>query len=223
MNGKDIVTKGIDVSIAPGPITLRGELSVLPAAKAMVLFAHGSGSSRLSPRNQSVARTFQKAGFGTLLFDLLTEEEEEMDFKSRQLRFDISLLATRLAEATIWVTQKDEIKHLRVGYFGASTGGAAALVAAAKIGERIGAVVSRGGRPDLAGETLREVKSPTLLIVGERDEVVIGINQQALLKLTCPKQLKIVPRASHLFEESGVLEEVAQLATEWFQRHLSDS
>ena len=216
----DIVTKASEVTIAPGPTRLRGELSVPPGAKAIVLFAHGTGSSRLSPRNQAVARVFQKAGLGTLLFDLLTEEEEEMDFKNRQFRFDIELLATRLIDATHWLAQKDELKALSVGYFGSSTGGAAALVAAAKIGGKVGAVVSRGGRPDLAGEALRQVKSPTLLIVGERDEVVTGLNQQALLKLICLKELKIIARASHLFEEPGCLDEVTYVATDWFQRHL---
>ncbi len=182
----------------------------------MVLFAHGSGSSRHSPRNQYVAQVIRAAGIGTLLFDLLTRDEEAVDLHTGRLRFDIGLLARRLVDATDWIART--AKGLRVGYFGASTGGGAALVAAAELGSQIGAVVSRGGRPDLAGEALSRVRSPTLLIVGGRDLPVIQMNEEAYARLRCVKELKIVPGATHLFEEPGALEEVARLATEWFQR-----
>jgi dienelactone hydrolase len=186
-----------------------------------VLFAHGSGSSRHSPRNQFVARRIREAGVGTLLFDLLTREEESVDIYTRQLRFDIRLLARRLLDATDWVKREADLWHLRIGYFGASTGGGAALVAAAELGEEVGAVVSRGGRPDLAGPSaLQRVNSPTLLIVGGFDEPVIKMNEEAYAWLRCEKELKIVPGATHLFEEPGTLEEVARLAAEWFQMHL---
>jgi len=207
------------VRIESGSVTLEGELSVPENASGIVLFAHGSGSSRHSPRNQYVARVIREAGVATLLFDLLTREEEAVDLTTRHLRFDISLLARRLIEATTWIQKQDDTRHLRVGYFGSSTGGGAALVAAAGADE-IGAVVSRGGRPDLAGPALRHVKAPTLLIVGGRDEVVINLNKEAYAELRCEKELKIVPGASHLFEEPGALEEVARLAAEWFQSHL---
>jgi putative phosphoribosyl transferase len=209
-----------DVQIDAGPATLEGELIVPPNATGLVLFAHGSGSSRHSPRNQYVARVIREAGAGTLLFDLLTRAEEAMDLATRQLRFDISLLARRLGEATAWTQEQDDTRHLRAGYFGSSTGGGAALVAAAVAGEEIGAVVSRGGRPDLAGAALPRVKSPTLLIVGGRDEVVVELNESAYRELQCEKEIKIVPGATHLFEEPGTLEEVARLAAEWFKKHL---
>jgi len=167
-----------------------------------------------------VARVIREAGVGTLLFDLLTREEEAVDMRTRHLRFDIQLLAGRLADATNWIKRESDTWHLRVGYFGASTGGGAALVAAAEIGEEIGAVVLRGGRPDLAGEALPHVKSPTLLIVGEYDEPVIRMNEEAYEQLRCEKELRIVPNASHLFEEPGAIEEVARFAASWFQRHL---
>jgi pimeloyl-ACP methyl ester carboxylesterase len=167
-----------------------------------------------------VARTIREAGIGTLLFDLLTPEEEAVDVNTRQLRFDIGLLAERLIDATNWIKKKADTSHLRVGYFGASTGGGAALVAAAEIGEEVGAVVSRGGRPDLAGEALSGVRSPTLLIVGGLDYTVIRLNQEAYAQLRSEKKLVIVPGATHLFEEPGTLEEVASLAANWFQRHL---
>jgi dienelactone hydrolase len=199
---------------------LEGELSVPVGARGVVLFAHGSGSSRHSPRNQFVARTIREAGVGTLLFDLLTQAEEAVDVSTRHLRFDIGLLAERLVDATNWIKREPDTWHLRVGYFGSSTGGGAALVAAASVGEEIGAVVSRGGRPDLAGDALPKVKSPTLLIVGELDLQVIRMNEEAYRQLHCEKELRIVPGATHLFEESGTLEEVAHLAAEWFQRHL---
>jgi putative phosphoribosyl transferase len=206
--------------IPSGQITLEGELNVPARATGVVLFAHGSGSSRHSPRNQFVARTIREAGIGTLLFDLLTREEEALDISTRHLRFDIGLLAKRLIDANNWLKKKADTSHLRVGYFGASTGGGAALVAAAELGEEIGAVVSRGGRPDLAGDALAKVKSPTLLIVGGLDYAVIRMNEDAYRQLRCEKELKIVPGATHLFEEPGALEEVARLAAEWFQRHL---
>jgi putative phosphoribosyl transferase len=206
--------------IPSGHITLEGELSVPMGATGVVLFAHGSGSSRHSPRNQFVARTIREAGVGTLLFDLLTQEEEAVDISTRHLRFDIGLLAERLVDATNWIKKEPETSHLRVGYFGSSTGGGAALVAAAEVGEEIGAVVSRGGRPDLAGDALPHVKSPTLLIVGELDYPVIRMNEEAYRQMRCEKELKIVPGATHLFEEPGTLEEVARLAADWFQRKL---
>jgi putative phosphoribosyl transferase len=206
--------------IPSGQIMLEGELSVPAGATGIVLFAHGSGSSRHSPRNQFVARTIRDAGVGTLLFDLLTQAEEAVDVSTRHLRFDIGLLAERLVDATNWLNSKPETSHLRVGYFGSSTGGGAALVAAAEGGDQIGAVVSRGGRPDLAGDALPRVKSPTLLIVGGLDYPVIRMNEEAYTKLRCEKELRIVPGATHLFEEPGTLEDVAHLAAEWFQRHL---
>jgi dienelactone hydrolase len=209
------------VEIPSGDAVLAGELNVPAGAQGVVLFAHGSGSSRHSPRNQFVARTIREAGVGTLLFDLLTREEEAVDLHTRHLRFDIGLLARRLSEATDWVKREGDLQHLRVGYFGSSTGGGAALVAAALLGEEVGAVVSRGGRPDLAGpDALRRVTSPTLLIVGGRDEPVIELNEEAYALLRCEKGLKIVPGATHLFEEPGKLEEVARLAAGWFEKHL---
>src|SRR5256886_1191836 len=207
-----------DVQISSGKVILQGDLSIPAGAQGVVLFAHGSGSSRHSPRNQFVARTIREAGVGTLLFDLLTKEEEEIDVHTRHLRFDIGLLAERLIDATYWL--KGDLSHLHVGFFGSSTGGGAALVAAAELGENVGAVVSRGGRPDLAGDALPQVKCPTLLLVGGLDYPVIEMNQEALARLRCEKELKIVPGATHLFEEPGTLEEVARLAADWFQRHL---
>jgi dienelactone hydrolase len=199
---------------------LEGELSIPVGATGVVLFAHGSGSSRHSPRNQFVARTIRESGVGTLLFDLLTREEEAVDMSTRHLRFDIGLLAERLVDATNWIKREPDTWHLKVGYFGSSTGAGAALVAAAALGEEIGAVVSRGGRPDLAGDALPRVRATTLLIVGELDYPVIKMNQDAYAQLRCEKELKIVPGATHLFEEPGTLEEVSHLAAEWFQRHL---
>jgi putative phosphoribosyl transferase len=206
--------------IPSGKILLEGELLVPGGATGVVLFAHGSGSSRHSPRNQFVARTIREAGVGTLLFDLLTQEEETVDIRTRHLRFDIGLLAERLVDATKWIKQGSDTSHLRVGYFGSSTGGGAALVAAAAMGEEIGAVVSRGGRPDLAGDALPKVKSPTLLIVGGLDSAVIRMNEEAYRQLHCEKELNTIPGATHLFEEPGTLEEVARLAAGWFQRKL---
>src|SRR5437667_5918926 len=197
---------------------LEGEADVGEQSRGIVLFAHGSGSSRHSPRNQFVARSLRDAGLATLLFDLLTGEEEAIDLRTRHLRFDIGLLAERLVDATHWL--KADMSHLNVGYFGSSSGGGAALVAAAVLGESVGAVVSRGGRPDLAGDELPRVKSPTLLIVGGLDYPVIEMNEEALARMRCEKELKIVPGATHLFEEPGTLEEVARLAADWFGRHL---
>jgi putative phosphoribosyl transferase len=209
------------IQIPSGEAVLEGELNVPVGASGIVLFAHGSGSSRHSPRNQFVARTIREANVGTLLFDLLTREEEAVDIYTRHLRFDIRLLARRLVDATTWVEREADLRHLRVGYFGSSTGGGAALVAAAELDESVGAVVSRGGRPDLAGsDALQRVRAPTLLIVGGFDEPVIKMNEEAYAWLRCEKELKIVPNASHLFEEPGALEEVARLAARWFQRHL---
>ena len=206
-----------DVQIRSGTVVLEGDLIIPVGAQGVVLFAHGSGSSRHSPRNQFVARTIREAGVGTLLFDLLTAEEEAVDARTGHLRFDIGLLAARLIDATYWL--KGEY-YLRVGYFGSSTGGGAALVAAAELGEIVSVIVSRGGRPDLAGDALPQVKSPTLLIVGGLDYPVIEMNEEALARLRCEKELKIIPGATHLFEEPGTLEQVADLAAEWFQRHL---
>src|SRR5438034_2255012 len=199
---------------------LEGEADVGEESRGIVLFAHGSGSSRHSPRNQFVARSLRDAGLATLLFDLLTREEEAVDLHTRYLRFDIGLLAERLVDASRWVRSRPEMRALKIGYFGASTGGGAALVAAAELGDEVGAVVSRGGRPDLAADALTRVESPTLLIVGGLDAQVIRLNEEALARLRCEKQLQIVPGATHLFEEHGALEEVARLAGDWFGRHL---
>lgn len=187
----------------------------------MVLFAHGSGSSRHSLRNRYVAGVLQQVGLATLLMDLLTREEEEAEQFTRHLRFDIDLLAGRLGGALDWLAQEPSTAALNIGLFGASTGGGAALVAAARKPEAVGAVVSRGGRPDLAGEALPFVKAPTLLIVGSLDTVVIELNDQALQQLHCEKEMRLVPGATHLFEEPGALEGVAQLARDWFLRHLT--
>lgn len=211
---------GLEVVIDAGPVNLRGLLDLPPEACGLVVFAHGSGSSRFSRRNRWVAGVLRQAGLGTLLFDLLTPEEERVDEVTRHLRFDIPLLARRLVAVVRWVRQRPETADLPIGLFGASTGGAAALVAAAELGSAVGAVVSRGGRPDLAGSALRAVEAPTLLIVGGYDDVVIDLNEDALVRLRCEKQLRIVPGATHLFEEPGKLEQVARLSSEWFARHL---
>jgi putative phosphoribosyl transferase len=210
-----------EVRITAGAAILDGTLAPAGERTALVLFAHGSGSSRHSPRNRSVAEAIRKAGIGTLLFDLLTAEEEAIDRVTAQLRFDVELLAERLEAATEWAIAQDSGERgIAIGYFGASTGAAAALIAAARLRERIGAVVSRGGRPDLAGPALPHVMAPTLLIVGERDTEVMALNEQALAQLACVKDIARVPRATHLFEEPGTLEEVARLAAGWFKRHL---
>jgi dienelactone hydrolase len=209
-----------EIRIPAGPVTLDGELSIPHAAKGLVLFAHGSGSSRHSPRNQFVANVLQDAGVATLLFDLLTRDEETADAYAGHLRFNISLLSERLMHAVDAMDHDPDTGKLSIGFFGSSTGGGAALMAAAKLGEDVRAVVSRGGRPDLAGQALRQVHAPTLLIVGGDDEVVIGLNEQAMRALHCEKKLLIVPGASHLFEEPGTLEQVAHAAAEWFVTHL---
>ncbi|MBW3589487.1 MAG: dienelactone hydrolase family protein [Actinobacteria bacterium] len=208
------------VVIEAGAVRLEGDLSVPAQATGVVLFAHGSGSSRFSPRNRSVASDLQQAGLGTLLIDLLTAEEEVEDEKTRDLRFDIDLLAGRVVHATRWLSTASETATLPVGHFGASTGAGAALVAAAQTPDRVKAVVSRGGRPDLAGELLAKVKAPTMLIVGSNDAQVIVLNRQAFEQLRCDKELKLVEGASHLFEEPGTLDQVAQMAAEWFGRYL---
>lgn len=209
------------VQVPAGGALLEGDLALPENAKGIVLFAHGSGSSRFSPRNRFVARELQQAGLGTLLMDLLTREEEAVDLRTAHLRFDIPLLAERLVAAIDWLRSRPDTRSLRIGLFGASTGAAAALVAAAERPEAVSAVVSRGGRPDLAREALSRVKAPTLLIVGGRDYPVIELNQEAMKALTCHKEMVIVPDASHLFEEPGALEEVARLACEWFCRYLT--
>jgi dienelactone hydrolase len=210
------------VQIPVGQLTLEGDLH-LGNKQAIVLFAHGSGSSRHSPRNKYVADMLQNAGLGTLLFDLLTKDEERIDEQTTHLRFNILLLADRLIAATEWLAVQDDIisRDVKIGYFGASTGAAAALVAAAKRQNKIGAVVSRGGRPDLAGQYLEQVRASTLLIVGGNDHRVIDMNKEAFEKLKIKdKRLDIVPRATHLFEEPGKLEEVAIIARGWFERYL---
>jgi dienelactone hydrolase len=214
------------VRIPAGRATLDGDLTIvrhgesvrrrIDQAKALILFVHGSGSSRHSPRNQFVARTLNQAGLSTLLFDLLTPEEESVDLYTREHRFDINLLAERLVHATKWAKQQKKTQDLRIGYFGSSTGGGAALVGAAELPDEIGAVVSRGGRPDLAGDALAKVKAPTLLIVGGEDRVVIELNEQARAQMKCDCKIDIVPGATHLFEEPGALEKVAKLASDWF-------
>ena len=209
--------------ISAGSVTLEGNLSLPDHAIALVLFAHGSGSSRHSPRNQFVERTLNNAGLATLLFDLLTPEEESIDARTAEFRFNLGLLAERLVHATKWAKQQEQIRDLLIGYFGSSTGGGAALVAAAEIQQDVVAVVSRGGRPDLAGGALPKVQAPTLLIVGGNDHVVIQLNEQARDRMRCEVKLEIVPGATHLFEEPGALEKVAKLASDWFLLHAAGS
>jgi putative phosphoribosyl transferase len=208
------------VRIPAGAVTLDGDLAVPTGATGIILFAHGSGSSRHSPRNRYVAERLRQAGLATLLFDLLTWEEERVDERTRKLRFDIGLLTDRLLDVTEWVRGAEDTRSVEVGYFGASTGAAAALLAAARGPHRIGAVVSRGGRPDLAGPALGRVRAATLLIVGGLDHKVMKMNRDAFRELTCEKRLEIVPGATHLFQEEGALERVAQLAADWFAAHL---
>jgi putative phosphoribosyl transferase len=210
-----------ELQIPAGRALLSGSLTIPDNSMGLVLFAHGSGSSRHSPRNQFVARTLNRAGLGTLLFDLLTPEEEVLDIQTREHRFNISLLAERLVRATKWARQQDQTRDLRIGYFGSSTGGAAALVAAAEFPDDAGAVVSRGGRPDLAGDALLKVQAPTLLIVGGNDDIVIELNEMARDQMRCEVKLEIIPRATHLFEEAGALEQVANLASDWLSLYLS--
>ncbi|PYK50870.1 MAG: hydrolase [Verrucomicrobia bacterium] len=210
-----------EVEIQAGHAVLSGNLTIPDGAVALVLFAHGSGSSRHSPRNQFVARTLNDAGLATLLFDLLTQEEEATDMHTREHRFNIGLLAERLVHATRWAKQQKQTRDLRIGYFGSSTGAAAALVAAAEIPQDVGAVVSRGGRPDLAGDALPKVQAPTLLIVGGNDDIVIELNEMARDQMRCEVKLEIVAGATHLFEEPGALEKVAKLASDWFSLRLA--
>ncbi|MDQ6631123.1 MAG: dienelactone hydrolase family protein [Verrucomicrobiota bacterium] len=208
------------VSIPAGEIALEGNLNIPKNACGLVLFAHGSGSSRHSVRNQFVADFLNRNHLGTLLFDLLSAEEEAIDLRTTQLRFDIAFLAERLLHAVNWAGKNPAIGQLNLGCFGSSTGGGAALLAAAEE-KKIAAIVSRGGRPDLAGNALGFVQAPTLLIVGGNDFQVIELNRQALAQMHCEKKLEIIPGATHLFEEPGALEEVADLASQWFQRHLA--
>ncbi len=211
-----------EVALRTNGETLHGTLALPKKSIGVVIFAHGSGSSRHSPRNRYVAHVLQEQGIATLLFDLLTREEEAVDEWTAKFRFDIPLLAKRLVGVTKWSLRDPRMKGLKVGYFGASTGAAAALVAAAEIPGAISAVVSRGGRPDLADKALDSVRAATLLIVGGNDEPVIAMNEQALRKLRCPlKKLVIIPRATHLFEEPGALEEVARVAANWFKEHFA--
>jgi dienelactone hydrolase len=222
-----------EVRIPVWQAVLEGDLLVPPAAKGVILFAHGSGSGRFSPRNRAVAATLNEAGLATLLLDLLTQQEQDLDEVTGHLRFDISLLARRVEGAVDWLSRneltgpKNAIRRvwgsrrMRIGLFGASTGAAAALVAAAGKPESVWAVVSRGGRPDLAGDALPKLACPVLLIVGGWDHGVIELNRQAMARMSCPCELVIVPEATHLFEEPGKLQEVARLAGEWFQRHLA--
>lgn len=209
------------VTVPTRTVQLQGTLAVPEHARGVVLFAHGSGSSRFSTRNRFVARVLGDAGIATLLLDLLSPPEEEADLLTRHLRFDIPLLARRLVDAIDWLAANPGTAELRVGLFGASTGGGAALVAAAERPNRVSAVVSRGGRPDLAGDALANVHAPTLLLVGERDELVIELNERARARMTADVTLEVIPRATHLFEEPGTLEEVAARARDWFLIHLS--
>lgn len=208
-------------AIVFGEQRLQGDLVAVAAVRGLVVFTHGSGSSRQSPRNVWVASRLQQAGMATLLFDLLTAPEEARDAHTREHRFDIALLARRLADATRWVDAEPDLHDFAFGYFGASTGSAAALAAAAELGDRIGAIVSRGGRPDLAGDgALSAVAAPTLLIVGGDDAPVIALNERAQALMRCERRLVVVPGASHLFEERGALDHVATLAAEWFVEYL---
>jgi pimeloyl-ACP methyl ester carboxylesterase len=212
------------VHIPAGPVSLEGNLNLPQGAGGVVLFAHGSGSSRHSSRNHYVARVLNEARLATLLVDLLTANEEAIDQLTRQIRFDVDLLSKRLLAAAQWLTENPDTEPLRMGYFGASTGAAAALVAAADRPDLVDAIVSRGGRPDLAGTVaLALVQAPTLLIVGEEDTQVLELNRMAFETLRCEKQLVIIPGATHLFEETGALEEVARLARDWFETHLLSS
>ncbi len=208
------------VQVQAGGVTLEGDLEVPAEAHGIILFAHGSGSSRHSPRNVAVARALRQGGLATLLIDLLTLQEEQIDRRTAHLRFDIPLLARRLVGATDWLLNNPDTTELKIGYFGASTGAAAALMAARERPDAVGAIVSRGGRPDLAGPALPYVKAPTLLIVGGNDIPVIALNEQALAQLRVEKKLEIVPGATHLFEEPGTLELVQELARDWFLRYL---
>ncbi|MDR7416011.1 MAG: dienelactone hydrolase family protein [Armatimonadota bacterium] len=209
------------VEVPAAGVLLHGDLGIPPQAGGIVLFAHGSGSSRHSPRNRFVAAALRRRGLATLLTDLLTPEEEATDLRTARYRFDIPLLGRRLVGLVDWLMEHPQTKALRIGLFGASTGAAAALIAAAERPEAVHAVVSRGGRPDLAAHVLPQVRAPTLLIVGGADLPVLRLNEKALQKLRCEKRLAVVPGAGHLFEEPGALEEVARLAAEWFGQYLA--
>lgn len=217
---RDDTIERADVIVQVGALSLAGNLAIPMSAKAIVVFAHGSGSSRRSPRNQFVARTLNEAGLATLLFDLLTPDEERIDASTRELRFKIKLLADRLTGSVDWVGRQALLKGFHIGLFGASTGAAAALITSGDRSDVVGAVVSRGGRPDLAGDALSRVKAPTLLIVGGEDIHVMALNRQASQSLKVEHRLEIVPGATHLFEEPGALEVVAQLARNWFTEHI---
>ena len=217
----DATTRAVRIPI--GQRAIDGDLTIPRDVSGIVIFAHGSGSSRKSPRNRLVADTLNDAGLATLLMDLLTLEEESIDMRTAELRFDIPFLADRVSAATAFIRNDAETGPLRIGYFGASTGGGAALTAAAQRPRDVAAIVSRGGRPDLAGPALPHVNAPTLLIVGERDEAVIAMNEHALRQMRCDARLEIVPGATHLFEEPGALEAVAALARDWFKRYLATS
>jgi len=218
---KPKVLEGCPVVVTAGKVTLEGDLCIPPNAYGVVVFAHGSGSSRRSPYHRYIGQVLRQSGLATLLFDLLTAEEERGDLQTGRYRFDIRLLANRLVGATQWLQQNPETKNMNIGYFGAGTGAAAALVAAAEHPDDIGAVVSRSGRPDLARPALPYIKSPTLLIVGGRDLPVMAMNRDAIAELHSEKKLVVIPGATHLFEESGALEEVAKLATNWFANYLN--
>jgi putative phosphoribosyl transferase len=222
MNGSTQAYDSREVRIPSGDAWLYGDLALPPGFAGIVLFAHGSGSGRHSARNRQVAQRLQQAGVATLLFDLLTAQEEQVDVHTREHRFDIPLLTRRMQDATAWVASQDELRDAPIGYFGASTGSAAALIAAARLGDRIAAVVSRGGRPDLAGPAaLAAVTAATLLIVGGADHGVIELNEEAFKRMQCEKRLEIVPGATHLFEERGALEQVQDLAASWFTAHMA--
>ncbi|PLW81064.1 hydrolase [Kineobactrum sediminis] len=213
-------TSTTEVTLTLPDATLEGFLALPAEATGIVVFAHGSGSSRFSSRNRAVAEYLNESGLGTLLFDLLTADEHQVDQQTRELRFDIPLLSRRLGGAVQWLEEREDTRQLSVGLFGSSTGAAAALIAAAANPERVAAVVSRGGRPDLAGDSLGKVKAPTLLIVGGRDTQVIEMNREAAERLTCYHRIGIVKGATHLFEEPGTLEQVEQLAADWFNQYL---
>jgi putative phosphoribosyl transferase len=214
-------TRHETIRIASPTVALDADLRMPEGATGLVIFAHGSGSSRFSSRNRQVAAALEANGFSTLLLDLLTREEESVDMRTSEYRFDIDLLARRVVSATDWVRSRPDLHHLPIAYFGASTGAAAALIAAADRPALIRAVISRGGRPDLAGDALPTVQAPTLLIVGGDDEPVKALNREAMLRMRAPVELEVIPGATHLFEEPGALEQVAQLASGWCQRHLA--
>jgi putative phosphoribosyl transferase len=222
MSGTTTTATPRPVQIPAGDTILNGDLTIPDESRGLVVFAHGSGSSRHSTRNRAVAAALQHERYATLLLDLLTEREERTDVVTAEFRFDVPLLGGRVSAAVAWARADERTKQLPIGLFGASTGAAAALIAAAEHPKAVRAVVSRGGRPDLAGSALEAVRSPALLIVGGRDEVVIDLNRQALARLAAPAQLVIVPGATHLFEEPGAMEQVVHLALDWFERHVAE-